>query len=239
MSPMDSLAARRASPLDRSRQASPQITDTLRARILSMDLAPNTVLSRAALQAEFGVSQTPVRDALLKLEQEGLVEIYPQHATVVSRIDLDAAHQAHFLRMAIELEAVRRVAGTPSPRCIDAARQAIAEQLAASTRQDYDAFYAADRAFHRVFYEEAGVPDLWSIVRRQSGHIDRLRLLNLPFQGKVQSVIDDHTAILAAIEAQRPDRAAEQLRRHLSGTLSIVGQLRARHPDYFTGEAGA
>lgn len=220
--------------LDRSRQVAPQIFETLRARILSLELKPNTLLSRAALQAEFGVSQTPVRDALMRLEQEDLVEIYPQHATLVARIDVSAARQAHFLRLAIELEAVRRVAAERDDAVVAALEQALAT-LRASV-EDYEAFAAADRAFHQLFYEAAGVPDLFHMVRRQSGHIDRLRRLNLPLPGKMEAVIRDHAALADAVARRDPDGAAAILRRHLSGTLSIVDQIRERHPDYLLPE---
>src|SRR4051794_94845 len=79
--------------LDRSRHAAPQVFERLREMILVLDLVPGTVLSRAELAARFGVSQTPIRDALLRLGEEGLVDIFPQHATVVSRINLASARQ--------------------------------------------------------------------------------------------------------------------------------------------------
>ncbi|HEX2116335.1 MAG TPA: GntR family transcriptional regulator [Alphaproteobacteria bacterium] len=217
--------------LDRSRQVAPQIFETLRVRILSLELKPNTLLSRAALQAEFGVSQTPVRDALMRLEQEGLVEIYPQHATLVARIDLRAARQAHFLRLAIELEAVRRVAAEHDSAFVPTLRQAV--DALRSSADDYEAFAGADRAFHQLFYEAAGVPDLFHLVGRHSGHIDRLRRLNLPLPGKMEAVIRDHEALVAAVARGDAEGAAAILRRHLSGTLSIVDQIRERHPDYF------
>jgi DNA-binding GntR family transcriptional regulator len=225
------LQLRRMSALDRSRQVAPQIFEHLRARILSLELKPNTLLSRSALQEEFGVSQTPVRDALMRLEQEGLVEIYPQHATLVARIDVNAARQAHFLRLAIELEAVRAVAARADDEVVAALRQAVAGLRRLGAR-DYEAFATADRAFHQLFYEAAGVPDLFQLVRRHSGHLDRLRRLNLPLPGKMASVIKDHEALVAAVARGDRDRAAAALRRHLSGTLSIIDQIRARHPDY-------
>jgi DNA-binding GntR family transcriptional regulator len=221
--------------LDRSRQVAPQILETLRARILSLELRPNTVLSRMALQAEFGVSQTPVRDALMKLEQEGLVEVYPQHATVVSRIDVGAARQAHFLRLAIELEAVRRLAAERSDSFVAAIKSVLAEQRHAPPGDD-EAFDAADGRFHKHFYDAAGVPDLWHLVRQRSGHIDRLRRLNLPLPGKRQAVIREHDALVAAIERRDPEGAAAALRRHLSGTLSIIDEIRKRYPDYLLPE---
>ena len=193
------------------------------------------MLSRAALQAEFGVSQTPVRDALMKLEQEGLVEVYPQHATLVARIDVGAARQAHFLRLAIEAEAVRRIAAQPSETLLADLKRIVAEQKRLEPG-DTDGFAEADRAFHRALYEAAGVPDLWQLVRRHSGHIDRLRLLHLPLPGKMSAIIRDHEAIVAAVARGDADAAAAALRRHLSGTLSIVDEIRRQHPDYLLPE---
>lgn len=233
---MDAPAKQVSVRLDRSRQAAPQIFETLRERILTLVLKPNEVLSRAALQQEFGVSQTPVRDALLKLEQEGLVEIYPQHATVVARIDVNAARQAHFLRIAIELEAVRHLAANPDADFVARLRAAIGEQQRLSGLGDYPGFVAADQAMHGLFFEQMRLPELWNIIRRQSGHIDRLRLLNLPLPGKIDAVIADHEAIIDAIARGDADGAANALRRHLSGTLSIIEQIRQRYPDYFLGE---
>ena len=100
--------------LDRTRQAAPQVFEWLRGSILSLQLAPGTALSRAELADRFELSQTPVRDALLQLAQAGLVDIFPQHATLVSRIDIPSATQAHFLRCAIELEVVRTLALAPA-----------------------------------------------------------------------------------------------------------------------------
>lgn len=84
-----------------------QVFDRLRDAIVSLELAPGTVLARHVLAEQFGISQTPIRDALMRLGEEGLVDIFPQHATVVSRIDVPAAREAHFLRRSIELEIVR------------------------------------------------------------------------------------------------------------------------------------
>src|ERR1041384_4104949 len=99
--------------LDRDRQAAPQVFERLRGMIIALELPPGSPLSRAALAEQFGVSSTPIRDALMRLEEEGLVEVFPQYATVVSRIDVRLAQQAHFLRQALELEIVRLLALKP------------------------------------------------------------------------------------------------------------------------------
>lgn len=218
--------------LERGRQAAPQVFDVLRERILTLSLAPGTVLSRTALMDEFGLSQTPIRDALMRLAEEGLVEVFPQHATVVSAIDLTLARQAHFLRCSIELEVVRVLALKRERDFVAGLTLNLARQQAAQAVDDVDGFAALDHAFHRDLYETAGVPELWTLVRSRSGHIDRLRRLHLPVPGKTAAIVVDHRAVVDAIAAGDPDGAQRAMRRHLSGTLSQIEAIRERHPDY-------
>ncbi|SIT45123.1 Transcriptional regulator [Paraburkholderia ribeironis] len=220
--------------LDRSRHAAPQVFERLREMIVSLELAPGTVLSRAELAAQYGLSQTPVRDALTKLGEEGLVDIYPQHATVVSRISVASALQAHFLRRAIELEVVRSLAERHDDELIDRLRSTIAEQKRLSDLERYEEFSLMDQAFHRQMYEAAAVPQLWDLVRRLSGHIDRLRRLHLPVEGKTMAVVAEHTELLDAIEKGDAEAAQVAVRKHLSGTLSQIDQIRESHPTFLT-----
>jgi DNA-binding GntR family transcriptional regulator len=82
-------------------------------------------------------------------------------------------------------------------------------------------------------YEAANVAELWNLVGRHSGHIDRLRRLHLPVAGKMRDVIRDHQAIIDAIAAGKPDQAQTALRDHVSRSLGFVETLRSSHPDYF------
>lgn len=223
----------RAPVFDRSRQAAPQVFERLREQILSLALAPGTLLSRAELAAQFGLSQTPIRDALIKLGEEGLVDIFPQHATVVSRIDVALAEQAQFLRRAIEAEVVRTLAGRADAALLDQLRAQTDVQAALMGSPAYLEFIAADRAFHRLMYEAAGVPDLFDLVRQRSGHVDRLRMLNLPSVGKQRTIVQDHRRIVEAIASGDTEAAQTSLREHLSGTLAQVAAIRLVHPDYF------
>jgi GntR family transcriptional regulator, rspAB operon transcriptional repressor len=231
---MKTLETASPASLDRSRHAAPQVFERLRERIVSLELAPGTVLSRSELAAHYGLSQTPVRDALIRLGEEGLVDIFPQHATVVSRINLSSAVQAHFLRRSIELEVVRTLAHKPDAALVERLRASLRAQRALRTRKDFDRFTLLDQAFHRLLYDAAGVPDLWDLVRRLSGHIDRLRRLHLPVEGKVAAVVQDHTAIVDAIEDGAPEAAQAAVRAHLSGTLGQLDDIKRRHPQYLS-----
>jgi len=218
---------------DRSRGGASHVFDTLREEIIALTLAPGRVLSRAELQDRFGLSSTPIRDALMRLQEEGLVDVFPQHATVVSPIDLDRARQGQFLRRSIELEIVRTLALKPELAVTERLRSLIRQQTAFAGLGEYEAFTNADLAFHRTMYDAASVSDLWHLVRRQGGHIDRLRRLNLPVAGKMREILRDHGAIVDAIAAGRPDQAQHFLRDHVSRSLDFVDKLKATHPEYF------
>jgi DNA-binding GntR family transcriptional regulator len=219
---------------DRSRQASPQVFEHLRERIVGLELAPGTVLSRTELAQAYRLSQTPIRDALLRLGDEGLVDIFPQHATVVSRIDVQAARQAHFLRRAIECEVAQTLAGAAPPGLVNGLRARIDVMAACASDASRRAFIDADRAFHQLMYEAAEVPELFDLVRRRSGHVDRLRLLHLPTAGKVKAILRDHRRIVDAIEQGDPVLAQQVVREHLSGTLARVEEIRRSHPDWLS-----
>ena len=218
--------------LDRTRYAAPQVLDRLREAILSLELPPGAVLTRLELAERFGVSQTPVREALLRLQEEGLVDVFPQHATLVSRISITVAREAHFLRRALELELVEQLAIETPPGLVDGMKETIALQASLAGAQRYGEFVDADRSFHRQMYEAGGVTALWTQVTKTSGHVDRLRRLHQPTAGKTESILHDHRAIVSGIEARDPAAARSALRHHLSGTLSAVDDICRQYPDF-------
>ncbi|WP_035728455.1 GntR family transcriptional regulator [Bradyrhizobium murdochi] len=225
---------RSANRLDRDRQAAPQVFERLRGMIISLELPPGSPLSRAALAGQFGVSSTPIRDALMRLEEEGLVDVFPQYATVVSRVDVRLAQQAHFLRQAVELEIVRMLAMRHDEAFTAELHATIVRQQHFVKAGDFEKFMAADNEFHAQLYAATDKQDIWSLVRSRSGHIDRLRRLHLPSPGKAQDILRHHKLIAKAIEAGQPEEAQKHLRTHLSGTLSELDQIRSRYPEYLS-----
>jgi len=218
----------------RRTSTSHQLYEQLRERIIALELPPALQLSRNELAEAYGVSQTPVRDALQMLEKEGLVVVYPQSKTEVTRIDLRHARETQFLRMALELEVVRALTMEPAHPAIDqAARLVQLQETAVNIDEDLERFALLDRQFHRLMFEAAGVPDLWTLVQSRSGHIDRLRKLNLMDPGKAATILAAHREIVTHLQAQDLACAQEAVRRHLSGTLAKVDEIQRAHPQFF------
>jgi DNA-binding GntR family transcriptional regulator len=193
----------------RKTSVSQQIYDVLRQRILSLELVPGVNLSRAEIAEFYGVSQTPVRDAMLRFEEESLLVIFSQSKTEASRIDLTQARETQFLRMSVEIEVANELAQHAGPKATDTAR------------------YLGE------LFEAAGLEKLWEPISERSGQIDGLRKFNLPVLGKAVEIIEVHAAILNAIQNVIASEAEKQLRIHPSGTLVQVNQIPARYLEFF------
>lgn len=207
----------------------------LRERILNFELPPETSLSRNEIAADYGVSQAPVREALQALEEDGLVVIVPQSRTTVSKIDVVQLFETQFLRVAVECEAVRRLAISGQKNTISRARSILDMQSTLEGQLDkMDLFNDLDRSFHATLFDGAGMGRINDMVRRKMGHLARCQRLELPVKGKMATILQQHTAIIEGLESGNPERATSAMREHLSGTISRVETLREEFPDYFT-----
>ena len=221
--------------LDRRLPVSAQIFDLLRAQIVALQLAPGTPLSRSALAERFGVSQTPIRDALLRLEQEALVTVHPQSSTMVAPIDVDQAHEAQFLRISLECEVSRTIALDPGAYDLETPARLLEEMHAAWDRgQDKPTFIERDLPYHRAMFRTTGHEALWDLVKHRSGNVDRLRNLHLPTPGKAAQILADHHAHLDALRAGDEVEAQAVIRRHLTGTLRAANEIREAHRPFFS-----
>ena len=138
------------------------------------------------------------------------------------------------MRRSIEIEIARHLAQLPDQSLIATLSRQIDEQTMLAQLQSVERFAEADLVFHWTLYEAAQVPDLWTQVRRFSGHIDRIRHLDLPAEGKMQRIIADHKAIVAALEQGQVEAAEAAVRDHLSRSIALTGAMKAKNPDYFS-----
>ncbi|UOM35792.1 GntR family transcriptional regulator [Acuticoccus sp. I52.16.1] len=213
---------------------SARVFDELRARIVALDLAPGMRLSRPDLAKAFGVSQSPVREALQRLETLGLVATYRQSRTEVTHIDQAMVRHEQFFRTGIECEVVNRLAGLGDTSGLLEARGILKmSQALADDSSQIDLFRRLDEDFHRALFMAAGQEALHALVLERTSQMARLRTLDLPSAGKMQSVLEGHGAVLAAIEAGDRHGATDAMRRHLSGTIERMPAIVAQQPDFF------
>jgi GntR family transcriptional regulator, rspAB operon transcriptional repressor len=228
-------AALRIAPVSGQGSASTRLYGDLRERIVRLELPPDTTLDRSELADTYQVSQSPVREAILRLEQDGLVQSFPQSRTEVTRIDVSRIHEEHFLRVAVESEVVRRLAESGSAATITKIKGLLRLQEAlVNDVEQADLFKQLDEAFHEALFEGVGQLNLHRHIVARSGHMARVRTLDLPKMGKMRAVLEGHQLIVDAIAAADGQAATASMRRHLSGTIERLPALRAEKPEYFS-----
>ena len=206
----------------------------LRERIVFFNLKPDTVLVRKTLSDELGVSLTPLREALQRLESEELVVVIPQSKTFVTRIDSKKLGEAHFLRLSLESEVIRRITENHTSELISSLSRVIEQQrLLINSPERANEFHALDELFHFTMFAFVGQPDLHAMLISKLGNLARLRRLELPNSGKMQWVVDAHQAIVDGIQSGDIQRSLNLLRTDISASMSKLPLLESQHPDYF------
>ncbi|HSD76284.1 MAG TPA: GntR family transcriptional regulator [Solirubrobacteraceae bacterium] len=211
----------------------------LREAIVAMDLPPGVRLSENELAARLGVSRTPIREALIRLRDEQLVEIAPQRGTFVAPISVVGVRDAQFVREALECAAVRLAAERAGDDDIAGLRVMIEAQHQARDAGDLEGFYLLDEAFHTRLSDLSGHAIASSLAQRAKGHLDRVRRLSLPLPNYLDTMIAEHEGVVAAVAAHDPDTAEAALRHHLRMVLSELPRIRAEHPELFDDDPGA
>jgi DNA-binding GntR family transcriptional regulator len=205
----------------------------LRAAIVGAELEPGRRLSENQLAELIGVSRTPVRDALARLRDERLVAIVPQLGTFVTFIDEDAVADAHFVREALEVGAVKLAAGNATPDQVHHLEANLEQQQHAVALQDAELFARLDDDLHHLLCDLSGREVAWRLSERTRGQLDRIRLLSLPEAGYRDQMLAEHRAVVAAVGDHDARRAERELRHHLRMVLSQLPAIREAHPEYF------
>jgi len=205
----------------------------LRQAIVRAELEPGRQLSENELAAWLGVSRTPIREALVRLRDERLVEIVPQLGTFVTRISTPAVADAQFIREALECACVRRAAELATEDDIAALEDILRAQDRARDSDDFDAFYVLDDAFHQALCDLSEHRAVWPVSQRARGHLNRVRRLSMPVPSYLAVMIEQHRRVLSAVADNDADGAEALLRDHLRNVLQEVPRIRAQHPGFF------
>jgi DNA-binding GntR family transcriptional regulator len=220
-------------PPGRRPTAADLVYDALYQAIGTMAMVPGTPLQEKMLTQRFGVSRTPVREALIRLAEDGLVDVFPQSGTFVSRVPVEALPEAVEVRQALEDMAVRRTAAIAMPADMARLDVLLMQQELMAGLGDTGAFHEADEGFHEAIAQIAGYRSLARLLRQVKLQINRARRLTLPVEGRMEHVIVEHRRIRDAIAMHEIEAAREAMRAHLSVVIPDIAWLRREYPDYF------
>jgi len=186
-----------------------QIYELLRRRIVDLSLPPDSALVEQEVAGVLQVSKTPVREAIIRLSREGLVQVVPKSGSYVTAVSLDRYLEACFVRTQLEVGCARRLAvlGVGLADQVKL-RSLLTEQQEAIQENDDARFFELDEALHKRFFELAGLPGAWEIMNFAKAEMDRVRHIKRLFGIRQRHlVVEEHTALVNAIIDRDPVKA--------------------------------
>ncbi|MCY7288115.1 MAG: GntR family transcriptional regulator [Cryobacterium sp.] len=207
--------------------------ETLRAEIIALHLPPGAALSENELAAQLGVSRTPVRESLIMLQSEGLVQVIPQIGTFVALVDPGRVAEAQFIREAIECSSLGSVDHPVAQADSDALAENLRRQSVCAAQNDAEAFFELDEDYHRTLLRIAGHESAWRTVTSHKAHLDRARHLSLGSLRPLTGLVEQHRSVADALVAGDGESAVASLRAHLREIFDDVEAIRSARPDLF------
>ena len=205
----------------------------LRRNIVELRLKPGTIVSIRDLCDHFHISRSPMRDALIRLGEEGLVDLLPQRGIMISKIDINRVEEERFLRVSVERNVMQMFMKQHTQEDIVFLQASIVKQKRSIPAGDYRANIALDDEFHKYFYQVTGKTLCADVIWKASGHYSRVRLLTCVNQDISQEITDQHCDFVEAIDRGDADRMLTVFNHHLSKIGTEVRMLSAKYPDLF------
>ena len=206
---------------------------SLRESIMNFQLMPGEYLSKSKICSHFGISRAPVSEALTRLSLEGLVDIIPQSGTRVSLLSMKEIEEGAFLREAIEMAAVAKVAQNRTPDQLVRLGRNLRIQRFLLEDLDYEGFYQADEEMHDMIMTFTNYSRIITVASAAWTQVDRARRLVLPTSGRAQETFVEHELIVKAIEAQDPLEAQVAMHKHLSKLVGLLQPLEQERSEFF------
>lgn len=194
----------------------------LRRRIRELALPPGSPLRKEEIALALGVSRAPVSEAITRLADEALVDVYPQHGSFVAPIRADDVRESLFIRTALEVEGIRRVTQRADAALLARLEGNLEQQRAALKDKDFARFYDLDEALHAAIFSATESPRALKLLDAVRAPLDRPRRLALPEEGRPEATFAEHRRLVDAIATHDPEFAAAAMRAHLANVGRAV-----------------
>jgi DNA-binding GntR family transcriptional regulator len=204
-----------ASDISAEKSKTERVYKDLRRRIRNMELQPGSRLRKNEIALEYGVSRAPVSDAIARLAEEGLVDVYPQNGSFVSPIRVEDVGESLLIRTGLEVEAVRRVTRAADAALLARLEENLLAQDEAVRCDDMVALDDLDEAFHAIIFTALKSPRAQRVLDTTRALLDRPRFHALPEDGRPYATVAEHRRIFDAIRTGDAEFAGAAMRVHI------------------------
>lgn len=188
------------------------------------------------MSVRFDVSRQPVREAFIKLAENGLIQIRPQRGSYVNKISLSQVRNGCFVRQAIECAVARRAAAQITDSQCYQLEQNLNQQRIAIERKQLNDFFELDDNFHQKLATIADCQLAWDTIENIKATIDRVRYMSLDHVSPPEMLLRQHLDIFAALEKHDADAVEKAMTQHLQEIGESVLLIRQENSDWFSEE---
>lgn len=207
---------------------------TIREDIVYCRLEPGQKLSAKSLEERLGIGRTPVREALVRLGQQGLVSTIPQSGTYVSKINLHEAENARFVRENLEKSIAIECCARMDDSGVERLSSLIAQQEQAVATREAIEFFQLDNAFHEELFRIAGRHDIWRWIAGNNTDLERFRWLRVQVtELDWETIMSQHHRLFDALCGRNPEEARFLTGAHLHLMVTEQESVVAAFPAYF------
>jgi len=209
-----------------------EVLEILRDKILYLDFKPGEQLSDVDIAEELNVSRTPVREALLKLQGEKFVDIFPQSGTFVSLLDLSLIKEILYVRHVLECELIRKLFDTDITLKPKLDRYIILQELAV-TENNQKEYVKNDHLLHKEIFNLAGHVKSWEMLEPTYSHTVRFHVLDFHDKQVFGTSLYEHKLIIKYFDERNKDKLEEILDIHHDCNLRTSESLIVKYKDWF------
>ncbi|MDQ1004540.1 DNA-binding GntR family transcriptional regulator [Neobacillus niacini] len=203
--------------------------------ILSLNLQPGCALSENEIAKQLNVSRTPVREAMIQLAKQDLVEIVPQIGTFVSLINPELVEESRSMRETLEIAAIKEAAEKITESTLLELEISINKQKLIIKEGNFREFFTLDDAFHEIIFKSLGKERTWQAIEQINSQFKRVRILWLSLTTTTdwEEVLREHEGLYTALKNRDACLAEKLVKEHLTKAVIHMGVIKAKHPDYF------
>lgn len=207
----------------------------LKENIMNLSLKPGEEISEAEISEALNVSRTPVREAIVKLKEEKLINVFPQKGSLVSRMNLKLIEEAAFLREICDKEILKIVCQEKDKETLlkELKKNLEYQRIAVEYDENTYEFFRLDNLFHELIYTHCNKINIWKAIKRLSTHYDRLRLFDTLEKMNFLEIISQHEGIISVLENEEKEKVDYIIENHLFNFKKILNIFRRKFPNYF------
>ena len=205
------------------------VYQVLKYNIIRLHLGPGHEISETDISDRLGISRTPVREAFIRLAEDGLLVVKPQKWSCIPLIDLEQAEEARFVRKSLEKSILKEACSSFPASAFTELESNLSLQQRFLAERDFDQYLYADDEFHRAVYRNCGKERIWTFLKKLYYNYDRLR--NMTLELTSERLILEHREILSVIAARDESRVDVLVDEHL--TNKIFKQVILDYPEEF------